>query len=248
MSSPRLLPALLLAGLLGACASGPRDQVAPIPDPLSQPGHVELAGARLHARVYLDPAAAEAAFGFDIRGAGLLPVQITIDNQSADALHIDADQTFLIDRDGQAWPLLSASQASRRVADRVRVSESVRGAAEPAVLLGMAGALVGLAVGVVSGEDVGNAMGKGAIIGGTLGALGGGTRGYQESDPGVQRELARQSLRRDQRVRPGELGYGFLYFPGRNEADSAVRLRLALEIGERREVIQLPLAGGPTSD
>ncbi|MEZ4485522.1 MAG: hypothetical protein R2864_13355 [Syntrophotaleaceae bacterium] len=59
-----------------------------------------VAGAQVAAQSYADSAAAKQAFGFDIRAAGLLPVQVVIDNGGASALNMVPEQTFLIDADG----------------------------------------------------------------------------------------------------------------------------------------------------
>lgn len=78
-------------------------------------GTVEVQGVRLSASAQHDRQRAAELFGFDIRGAGLLPVHLSIHNQSHQAVRINPAQTFLIER-GLAWPLLTADQARRRLA------------------------------------------------------------------------------------------------------------------------------------
>ena len=51
--------------------------------------------------------------------------------------------------------------------------------------------------------------------------------------------MARRYLR-NRSIKPGELGYGFLFFPGKDEAQTAARLRLAVEIGGRQHIVQIP--------
>ena len=162
---------LALLVLFAGCATH-GDRVAPIPAPDSQQSRVELAGVKFAANSYLDADASERAFGFDARGAGLLPVMVVVDNQSAEDVRILGSQTFLIDAREQVWPLLSTEQANQRVASHVEVGETAKGAGRPALLLGAAGALAGAAIGVVTGENVAEAAGKGAVLGGTSGGLG----------------------------------------------------------------------------
>jgi hypothetical protein len=42
-------------------------------------------------------------------------------------------------------------------------------------------------------------------------------------------------------VYPGELAYGFLFFPGDEEIDSVSRIRLSFTVGESNLVVQMPL-------
>jgi hypothetical protein len=56
----------------------------------------------------------------------------------------------------------------------------------------------------------------------------------------ISDDLAQQSLR-NRRVQTGELAYGYLFVPGKDEAASAKELRLGLKIGEQARVVMLPL-------
>jgi|SRR5680860_399002 len=235
---PTVLLAGILAGLAGCSTYG--DRVAPVPLPEAQPGHVDVDGVKLLAQAYVEPATAKSALGFDARSAGLLPVRFVIDNQAGKRVAVAPGQTFLIDAQGQAWPLLTADQAYERVKGEVDVGETVAGAAKPAGLLGAAGALVGAAVGIVTGENVGTAAAAGAAAGVALGGVGGGAYANREVGRKISDDLARQSLR-NRRVQPGELAYGYLFFPGKNEANSATQLRLGLRIGNEQRIVNLPL-------
>lgn len=216
------------------------ERVAPVPLPAEQTDAVTVEGAVLLGRSYADRDAAEQAFGFDIRGAGLLPVQFVVDNGSGEAMRLEPAQTFLLDNAGNAWPVLSAERASDRVRASVEVGETFAGAAKPAFLLGAAGAAVGFAIGVITGEDVGAATRKGAAAGGAAGAAMGGTRSYAETGATVRQDLQEQSLV-NRTIRAGELTYGFLFFPGKDEAESARALRLSFTLGEQRHTVVLPL-------
>jgi hypothetical protein len=232
-----LLPSLFI---LAGCASyGHR--ISPVPLPGTQPEHLAVDGVEMLAVAYLDKKIAEERFGFDVRKSGLLPVQLVIDNGSTQKVSINSGQTFLIDQIGQAWPLLSAEEAYQRVKGHVEMGETAKGTVKPAVLLGAAGALAGFAVGILTDEDVGESVGKGAVLGGTAGALAGGTAAYATAPGKIRTDLAQRTLR-NRPVEPGQLAYGFLFFPGREEAASVQQLRLAITIGEKPQVLNLLLA------
>lgn len=216
------------------------DRVAPVPLPEAQPGHVDVDGVKLVAQAYVEPGSAKSALGFDARQAGLLPVRFVIDNQAGKRVSVTPGQTFLIDDQGQAWPLLTSDQAYDRVKGHVDVGETVAGAAKPAGLLGAAGALVGAAVGVVTGENVGTTAAAGAAAGAAIGGVGGGAYANREIGRKISDDLSRESLR-NRRVQPGELAYGYLFFPGKDEAQSARELRLGLHIGDQERIVKLSL-------
>jgi hypothetical protein len=112
----RLLGLALVAGLgiLASCIA--RQNLTP-PAVTGQAGLAQsMDTARIQVAGFGERRQAEAAFGFDILGAGLAPLQIQIDNHAAGLLKLIPRQTFLIDQDGQAWPLLTANQAYDRLA------------------------------------------------------------------------------------------------------------------------------------
>ncbi|MGR9116654.1 MAG: hypothetical protein ACU85E_12885 [Gammaproteobacteria bacterium] len=216
------------------------DRVAPVPLPTAFSEHINVQGALLAAIPYVDANKAESAFGFDIRSAGLLPVRLVIDNQSGMGLAIEPRQTFLIDKEDQAWPLLTQEQAYRRVEEEVEIGETLKGAAKPSLLFGAAGAVAGFAIGVLTGTRLGETVAKGAAVGASAGALYGGVERHQEYDDEIRRDLMQNSLR-NERVKPGELAYGYLFFPGRDEAESAAVLRLGLSLGNEQRIVTIPL-------
>lgn len=216
------------------------ERVAPVPLPSLQNQSVNIEGAMLLAEAYLDEDRAQAAFGFNIRAAGLLPVRVVVDNQSGSDVQLLGTQTFLVDRQGQAWPLLTAKQANERVKNRVGVAETFTGAAIPAFLMGVAGAAAGAAIGVLTGSNVGNAAAKGAVLGGTAGALYGGSTRNKEVGTDIAYNLSQQSLR-NEKISAGALAYGFLFFPGQDEASSAQSLRLAISVKGQQRVVSIPL-------
>jgi len=217
-------------------------RVAPLPVPGAQAESVTLNGAHLIARAYLQPDSAQDAFGFDVRRAGLLPVQFVVDNQSEQKLTIMVEEALLQDGTGTAWPLLSSDQATDRVRDSVRAGESIASGARASLLTGLAGAVAGAAIGVVTGGSVGEAAGRGAAAGAAVGALGRGVTRYQELDGEVYRDMLDKSLSK-RPVAPGALVHGFLFFPGmKGEAASVQTLRLSLRFGEDgTRVVSLPV-------
>jgi hypothetical protein len=231
----------LLAGLLaltGAACATYDERVAPVPLPESQVEAVDIGGALVVATAFVEPRSAQQAFGFDVRGAGVLPVQFVVDNRSGASIAIVPEQTFLLDHAGNAWPVLDASRAAERIRSKVADGETIRSGAQRSFLLGFAGAVAGAAIAIVSGENVGSAAGKGAVAGAAIGGIAGGASRYNELGSEVRRDLANRSLQNRQ-LNPGELAHGFLFFPGKNEAESARALRLALRIGNTVRIATL---------
>ncbi|MDW3095359.1 MAG: glycine zipper domain-containing protein [Gammaproteobacteria bacterium] len=230
---------LLLVFGLNACSTY-GDKVAPIPLPSEQTGGLEVNNVGLYAEAYLEQDAAEQAFGFDIRGAGVLPVRFVLDNQSEGDIEIRGDQTFLIDAENQAWPLLTYDQAYRRVNQHVELGETAKGAAKPAVLLAATGALVGAAVGVVTGDSAAEGAGRGAAAGAAAGAVIGGAKRYQEIGQEIREDLAHDSF--DNRsIETGEIAHGFLFFPGNQEISSLNSLRVSIIMNDQPQTIKLTL-------
>ena len=108
-----LLGVLLLAV---ACATAYKATPLPFRDPASYPNatQIEEEDAIVGAQAFADPQKAEEAFGFDIRGAGMLPVQVAFENESGLSFRINAEQTFLEDQAGNLWPILSDRLAYER--------------------------------------------------------------------------------------------------------------------------------------
>ncbi|HFD11028.1 MAG TPA: hypothetical protein ENJ32_00955, partial [Crenotrichaceae bacterium] len=187
------LTTVLVILTLSACSTY-KDRVAPVPLPSLQLNHVEIDGVLISANAYIDDDAAGTALGFDARKAGLIPVRFVIDNQSTEKVKVNPDQTFLVDTQGQAWPLLSAEQAYNRVKNTVEIGETFKGAITSSVLAGAAGAVAGFAIGVLSGGNVAKIMGKGAAVGASIGAIGGSTNRYSELDGQLRNDLYQKTL------------------------------------------------------
>jgi len=211
---------------LGACATYER-QVVPFKMPAAYPNATGVAEATIAATAYDDAEEATAVFGFDIRGAGILPVQVIFDNTGRHALEIVADRTLLVDGENNLWPLLDERMAYDRLAKKTALGQVVPEAAKGGVLAGAAGAVIGAAVGIVTGTNIGSAAGKGAAIGAAAGITMGGAKGYADADPRyqIQEDLQQRTLVK-RAVTPGEVAHGFLFFPG--EAKTPRELRITI--------------------
>jgi len=186
-----------------------------------------VGGAKVAAEQYADKTTAKQQFGFDIRGAGLLPVQVVFDNQGTRRFEVVPEQTFLVDATGAYWNMLDRKTAYQRVEASSEYGTIVKGGAEKGMWGAAAGALAGAAIGILSGHNVGEAAGMGAAAGAAGGAIYGGAKEGSSDEPGRQiaRDLANKDLE-NRIIEPGNLARGFLFFPG--EAPSAGQLRLQL--------------------
>lgn len=230
---------LFLLFLISSCSTYEYKAV-PFSLPSSQPEHVSVDGVQISAAAYVSPDYAKEKFGFDIRKAGLLPVQLVIDNQSSEEVTIDPFQTFLIDNMGQAWTILPEQEAYKRIKDFGVVGKTLTNTVRPAAMLSAAGALLGFAVGIVSGHHLERNAASGAVIGATAGALAGGLNAWANAEKEIREDLLARSLKAKS-IEPGEIAHGFLFFPGKKEATSARYLRLALRIGGRERIVSVPL-------
>jgi len=227
-----VVAALALGFFLVSCTKYER-QIVPFKMPSAYPNALEVAGAVIASRAYDDPKEAAQAFGFSIREAGILPVQVIFDNKGSHPLEIVPEQTFLIDTDENLWPILDSRLVYDRIARQTEMGQVMPEGAKAGMLGGAAGAIIGAAVGIVSGQNVGDAAMKGAAIGAAGGAVIGGTKGL--TDVEVQRQiredLRTRSLER-RAIAPGEVAYGFIFFPG--EAKKSKELRLRLQEGDTK--------------
>lgn len=182
-------------------------------------------GVSFGAEAFADPAMAQSAFGFDIRGAGLLPVQVVMDNKSGTTLSVMPAQTFLVDDNGAYWNVVATNIAIDRLEKSTQLAAIGEGAVKGGLLGAAGGALIGTAVGLASGHNVGTAAGAGAAIGGASGAVIGGAQGGTSSERvrTIIADIRAKSL--EGKVIPVDsVTSGFLFFP--SEAPSASQLRL----------------------
>ncbi len=211
--------------LITGCGTSYKAKPLPFRAPSSYENSVEVGGATIAAHAYADPREAREAFGFDIRGAGMLPVQIIFDNQGPHFLKIIPKQTFLQDEKGNLWPILEDQMAYARATQYAKTKQVFKEGAYTGFLGATAGAIIGAAVGIVAGQGVGSALGKGAALGAATGATVGATKGYfsDQAPRAIINDLNQKSLE-NKPIQPSSLAFGFIFFPG--EAPSAQQLRL----------------------
>ena len=232
---------IIILFFVAGCTTYKR-QPAPFKIPAAYPNATKVAGATIAAKAYADPKAAKEAFGWDILGAGICPVQVIFDNLSDHSLEIEPSQTFLIDGEGNMWPILDASQAYDRATQKTEISRIAKGGARTGLLTGAAGALLGAAIGIVSGENVLEAAGKGAALGGAIGATAGGAGAVTSEGAAraaISDDLMEKSLEH-RAVLPRTIAHGFILFPG--EAKGAGEIRLQLRVVETGDLYNIHLS------
>lgn len=222
----RILPIIVVLSMT-ACATSYEAKPLPFKMPSSYPNVQNVDGAVMGARAYTDVKEAKENFGFDVINAGMLPLEVVIDNKSGHSFEINAAQTFLEDREGKIWPVLSRDLAYDRATKHAQTKETFSEGARSGFFGATAGALIGAAVGVLTGEDVGRSTGKGAAVGGAGGAVLGGSQAYTYGDARheIIDDLKQKSLE-TKPIKPNDLAYGFIFFPA--EAKTAKTLRLHL--------------------
>jgi hypothetical protein len=221
----------VIAIVLAGCASF-KEQPVSFKMPAAYPNATQVAGATIGAQAYDDAGQAQKAFGWNIRSAGLLPVQIVFDNLGEHSLEIEPTQTFLIDGENNLWAILESKLAYERVSNKTDLARIAGKSVKPGLLGGAAGALVGAAIGIVAGSNVGAAAGKGAALGAALGATAGGVKAATsegEARAMISDDLESKSLE-NKAVRPKTIAHGFIFFPG--EAKGAAELRLQIRVVE----------------
>jgi len=187
--------------------------------------NVTVDNVTIGAEAYADRTTAKEAFGFDIKKAGLLPVQVVMDNRSGDTVEVVLDQTFLVDDNNRYWNLISNRTAVERVTKATQSGEILGGAAKGAGWGAATGAVLGAAFGILTGENVAEAVGKGAAVGAAGGAVyGGANRGTDPKQPRTIADDLWDKGLEGKSIPDQSLANGFLFFPA--EAQSARELRL----------------------
>jgi hypothetical protein len=220
---------LFLTAFLAISCATYEDRVAPIRLPETSPSMVVVDGLKVSATAHVNITEAMNIYGFDIRNAGILPVQLTFQNDGTRSVEIDPEQTFLVDDHGNAWPILTLRKTYERTNKYVDIGETFKGAAKPSFMMGAAGAVAGLAMGIVSGDNIAESMSRGAVIGAAGGAIVGGSEAAARSGRSIREDLADKSMRNSS-IHPGQIAYGTLFFPGTmgSEAETARQLRLSI--------------------
>jgi hypothetical protein len=227
--------------LAAACA--PRYEFKPIPvRPLEgYQNRAELPEGAVGALAFWDSSRLKSVFGFDLKKAGIIPVQLRIENRSADTPLVVVE-ALVTGEDGQSWEVLPSNVVFERVDKYTGGGLSGEQGVRRTLLWGLAGGLVGAAVGAVTGVNVGEAAGKGAAIGGALGAatsiMSPAMADSDETAMDIQRDFSGRSL--DHATIPaGRTANGLLYFPA--ECGRPVHLALTLRAGPESRRLGLAL-------
>ncbi len=218
-----------------ACSTSYKAKPVSFKHPESYDNAVIKGGAQIAARAFSDAAEAKDVFGFDVLGAGMLPVQVVFDNKETHPLEINGSQSFLEDAGGNLWPVLDRKTAQERALKYAKTNQIFKEGAYSGFLGAAAGTLIGAAIGVVSGDNVAEAAGKGAAIGAAAGATMGGAGGYGSNK--AQRRITndlREKTLQNNAIEPKSIAHGFLFFPG--EAGSAKWLRLSFREADTGKV------------
>jgi len=232
---------LLLIWLVAGCSTAYKAQPLPFKSPAAYNNTTDIGGVSVGGQAFTDPEAARQAFGFDIRGAGMLPVQLAFDNQGTQAMEINPGQTFLEDNEGNLWPILTDRFAYGRATKDAQTKKILSEGAYSGFLGAAAGTIVGAAIGIVSGDDFGSAVGKGAAVGGAAGAVLGGAKGAAEDARGtIVKDLRDKSLS-NKAIVPGDLSHGIIFFPGEAKTARQLRLQLKEQATGETHTVYLPL-------
>lgn len=231
MTFKSIFTLFMMLAVVVSCTSYKSQEVSFRP-PVAGDGSSSVAGALISATAYADKQIAQEAFGFDIRSAGVLPVQLVIDNAAGPQLQVVEGQTFLVDEQGGYWKLLEGRAAFKRIEESSAYGRAVKKAGRGSLFGVSAGALAGAALGVLSGENIGTATLKGAAVGGAGGAIlgAGQDMGSGDSAGEIKSDLARKGLQ-GKPIPQGGLVSGFIFFPGEPQSASYLRLQLRQEPG-----------------
>jgi hypothetical protein len=226
----KLLSAIFSVTLLlsmTACTTAYVAKPLPFKMPAAYSNVQEIGGAMVGARAYTDVNEAKENFGFDVINAGMLPVEIVVDNKGPHPLELNGAQTFLEDRQSNLWPVLNRDLAYDRATKYAQTKETFSEAAHSGFLGAAAGAAIGAAIGVLSGQNVVNTAGRGAVVGAAGGSVMGGSQAYTNDDARhrIIGDLQKKSLSTNA-IAPNTLAYGFIFFPA--EAKTARTLRVQI--------------------
>ena len=222
-----MIATIALALIFSGCATTYVAKPLPFKMPEAYNNAQTIGGAVIGARAFVDSKEASDNFGFNIREAGMLPVEIVIDNKGPHPLEINASQTFLVDKDDNLWPVLAKNFAYDRATRYAQTNETFKAGAYQGFLGSVAGAAIGAAIGVLTGDNIVRSAGKGAVVGAAAAGVSGGVNAYNDNDArhAIIDDLQSKSMQ-TRPIMPGGLSYGFVFFPG--EAKSAKQVRLQI--------------------
>ncbi|MBF0452997.1 MAG: hypothetical protein HQK75_20010 [Candidatus Magnetomorum sp.] len=180
------------------------------------------------AEVFNNAKQAKKIFGFDVHGAGMLPVQVVFQNTGYRDFQVVVDQTFLEETNGNMWEVLTGDIAKSRATQNAQDKKALKEAGKKGVIAAGIGAVIGAIIGTVTGGNVVEAVGKGAAVGTGGGVVYGAVKAL-ETDDAEQKALKdfKSTLIEQKTIKGGCITRGFLFFPG--EAKKPKQLWLTLK-------------------
>lgn len=209
--------------LIASCAAPLRTNTAAFKIPASYQDYKEIDDLDI-ALVPIDTIdRSNEIFGTDMKAAGILPIQVIIQNKGNKEFEIKSNQIYGITSDQEYTAAYSLNKAAEHVRSSSIGTTAVSGA--------VAGALVGAVVGAGIGAGIGYAGGNtnrgaqsGAMIGGATGAASGAGAGLSDQfTVQFKKELASLAFG-DRVIYPGDLIQGFVYIQWKHYS----KLRLEL--------------------
>jgi hypothetical protein len=230
---------LLLVAQLAACAAYERYSVSFRP-PKDYANYQDSSGLVVGAESFSDKTHAEKAFGFDIRKAGILPVQMVVDNKSGQSVDVVSGQTFLIDGTSRYWKILSNREAVDRIKKASDSGAIASSAGKGSAWRTTALAMMDLAMQIVSGRDRDTTPVKGGGEGVTT------VSGTGKAGDDKQREIKIAEDVRDKGIEgrilsANSLARGFIFFPGEVSSVSELRLQIKFRDSGRIQTLNLKL-------
>jgi len=167
------------------------------------------------AEVFNNPKQDKKLFGFDIHGAGMLPVQVVFENIGYRDFQVIIDQTFLEESNGNMWEVLTGDIAKARATQHAQDKKALKEAGKKGMIAAAMGAVIGAVVGTLTSSNVGKSVGTGAAVGVGGGAVYGAVKALEKDDE-EQKSLKHfnNTLIEHKPIKGGCITRGFLFFPG----------------------------------
>ncbi|MDR1110931.1 MAG: hypothetical protein LBP92_09635 [Deltaproteobacteria bacterium] len=232
---------VLLAVAMVSMSCAPRYEFKPIPI-RSMDGYANKAQfpeGRVGAHALYDSKEAARFFGFDVTRAGVIPVQLAVENDQPEASLVLSRATMQ-DDEGLLWEVLPSDVVHRRIDEHTSGGLTGEQGVRRSLLWGLAGGILGAAVGVVTGTSVATGAAKGAAAGAAIGIVSSiGQSGMDsDTDAQIQRDFSTRDIDHAT-VAAGQTGNGLLYFP--SEAGKPSKLNLTFKTGAGQRDIEIPL-------
>ncbi|MDR2386356.1 MAG: hypothetical protein LBE80_02065 [Deltaproteobacteria bacterium] len=233
---------VLLAVMLIAAACAPRYEFKPVPiRPLEGYSNlINFNGGLVGAHAVYDSKEVVKFFGFDLKKAGVIPIQLSVKNNLPQESLILA-KANLLDAEGLLWEVLPSDVVVRRIDEHTSGGLSGDQGLRRSLLWGLAGGVLGAAIGVASGTSVAEAAGKGAAVGAAIGVTSSIAQAGTDtsSDAGeIQRDFSTRDIDHAT-IKAGETVNGLLYFPA--ESAQPKRLKLTFKTAAGDTNVEVPL-------